>query len=186
MKDLELRIAGHRLQSEVEGHRDAKEMLERSYRAIKAAYDSKMEFLAQLSHEIRNPLSGMIGFAEMIELAILGQNQEARYQEYAGHIRQAGAHLLELTNDILEFSKAEAGRIELQRERFLLSEVISECLTLAEEQALRKEVHLENRCAGSTLALVADPLRIKQVVINLLTNAIKFTPPGRVARVVEI
>ena len=136
----------------------------------------KSEFLATMSHELRTPLNAIIGFSEVINGEAFGPGLP-RYREYAGHIHGAGTHLLAVINDILDFTKAEAGKLDLRVEEVDLAQVIEEAACLVRPRAAER--HLLLRLDVGTLPpLAIDRLRIKQVLLNLLSNAVKFTDEG--------
>jgi signal transduction histidine kinase/CheY-like chemotaxis protein len=136
----------------------------------------KSEFLASMSHELRTPLNAVIGFSEMLKDGMAGQVTD-RQRSFAGHIFQAGQHLLSLINDILDLSKIEAGRVELQIERVQLDAALAESMSMVAERAKTGSVHLvlDLRRAG---VLQVDRRRLKQILLNLLSNAVKFSPEG--------
>ena len=157
------------LENELLRNRSARDAAETSNRL-------KSEFLANMSHELRTPLNAILGFSEMIGTEILGPGLP-QYRVYASDIHSAGSHLLSLINDILDLSKAEAGKLELHCERVDMVELIEECVRLVRGRA--EEQDLRIRLALSELPpLFADRLRVKQILLNLLSNAIKFTPQG--------
>jgi len=136
---------------------------------------SKSEFLANMSHELRTPLNAIIGFSEIMEQQFLGPIGTEKYIEYAEDINRSGQFLLEVINDILDMSKIEAGRIELDMKDLRLVDVVEEALRIAGPRALEENIELVNQVTGNHF-IEADKRAIKQVLINLLTNAIKFTP----------
>ncbi|MBK5264199.1 MAG: HAMP domain-containing histidine kinase [Alphaproteobacteria bacterium] len=136
----------------------------------------KSQFLANMSHELRTPLNAIIGFSQLIEAEAFGPGLP-RYRDYATDIHGAGAHLLSLINDILDISKAEAGKLDLYPETVDLAGLIHECTQLMSGQATQGDLHMTSRI-GSLSPLLIDRLRIKQVLLNLISNAIKFTPKG--------
>jgi PAS domain S-box-containing protein len=147
---------------------------------LMAASQAKSQFLAQMSHELRSPLNAILGFAEIIRDDSLSDAFRDRYPEYAGHIHRAGSHLLGLINDVLDLSKIEAGRMEFDRAEFDLKDLAEECLALMRPEAERRAIRMSAKQARAkidTMAL-ADPRRCRQVLINLLSNALKFTRPG--------
>jgi signal transduction histidine kinase len=158
-----------RLETDLIYNLAAKETAEKSNRV-------KSEFLANMSHELRTPLNAIIGFSEMIETEVFGPGLP-RYRKYATDIHGAGNHLLSLINDILDLSKAEAGKLDLRLETVDLAGLVQECAHLMRGRAA--EVNLRMTLGiGSLPPLLIDRLRIKQVLLNLLSNAIKFTPEG--------
>jgi signal transduction histidine kinase len=144
---------------------------------LEAANRHKSEFLANMSHELRTPLNAIIGFSDVMLNGMAGPMSEDQ-KEFAADIRDSGKHLLTLINDILDLSKIEAGRMELDVARFDLRAAVDNCATLIRERVLRHRLVL--RCAPATMPShwVADERKLKQVLINLLSNAVKFTPPG--------
>ncbi|HEY4112733.1 MAG TPA: HAMP domain-containing sensor histidine kinase [Rhizomicrobium sp.] len=138
----------------------------------------KTSFLAMMSHELRTPLNAILGFSEVIGSELLGPLGSARYREYAGDIHNAGKHLLALISDILDISKAEAGKLDLQPEAFDLAELVQECMRLVRDRADAQRLKLSLSLMYQLPFLLADRLRVKQILLNLLSNAIKFTEPG--------
>jgi signal transduction histidine kinase len=151
--------------------------LERKSAELEVASRHKSEFLASMSHELRTPLNAVIGFSEVLLERMFGDLND-RQEEYLHDILSSGRHLLELLNDILDLSKVEAGRMELERSSFSVRQTLEYGLSLMRERALRKGVTLRLEVAPDVGFLVADELRFKQVVLNLLSNAVKFTPEG--------
>jgi len=158
--------------------RDAQQRrLERTQRDLEAASRHKSEFLASMSHELRTPLNAVIGFSEVLQSAMFGP-LNAKQAEYVDDILDSGRHLLSLINDILDLAKIEAGRDELSPSRFDLRAAIANALTLTRERAGRQGLRLECRIEDAIDAIEADERKVKQVLLNLLTNAVKFTPSG--------
>ncbi len=141
---------------------------------------SKSEFLANMSHELRTPLNAIIGFSEIMEQQFFGPIGTPKYIEYAKDIHRSGQFLLEVINDILDMSKIEAGRVHLDLSNFHIAEVVEEALRIAGPRASQEGITLVNNVSGKD-EITADKRALKQVLINLMTNAIKFTPQeGRV------
>jgi len=130
-----------------------------------------------MSHELRTPLNAIIGFSEVMSEGMFGELNE-KQQEYSQDIHASGQHLLSLINDILDLSKIEAGRMELEITEFHLPTAIENALTLVRERAGRREIALEIHIDERLGHIEADERKIRQVVLNLLSNAIKFTPEG--------
>ncbi|HKD48163.1 MAG TPA: ATP-binding protein [Rhizomicrobium sp.] len=152
------------------------EELELALREAKEANRAKSEFLAVMSHELRTPLNAILGFSEIIHSLSFGSDIP-RYQDYAGDIHRAGAHLLSVINDILDLSKAESGKFELHREPAHLEAIVQESVRLVRERALAAGVQMKVDLPVLPL-LSLDQLRFKQILLNLLSNAVKFTPSG--------
>jgi PAS domain S-box-containing protein len=146
-----------------------------------AANRAKSEFLANMSHELRTPLNAIIGFAEVIVLRMWGDSSE-KYFDYAQDVVVSARHLLHVINDILDMSKIEAGRYELQLQDHKLNAVVEDCLTIVKGRASEAEVSLVNEIPHDLPAARLDARAVKQVLLNLLSNAIKFTPPGGTVR----
>ncbi len=146
--------------------------------AAEQANSTKSMFLANVSHELRTPLNAIIGFAEIMREQLLGPINNPRYYEYVQDIRSSGEHLLDMINDILDLSKAEAGELELTREAIDVGEVMSSVSRLMSEQAESGKLHFVSLSTVGLPRISGDKRRVKQVLINLLSNAIKFTPAG--------
>jgi signal transduction histidine kinase len=146
-------------------------------RELEAASRHKSEFLANMSHELRTPLNAILGFSEILAERMFGEINE-KQAEYIGDILQSGQHLLSLINDILDLSKIEAGRMELELGEFNLPSTIESTLTLVRERAVRHGIELGATVDESLGIVRADERKVKQVLLNLLSNALKFTPEG--------
>jgi signal transduction histidine kinase/CheY-like chemotaxis protein len=145
--------------------------------ALERANRMKSEFLANMSHELRTPLNAIIGFSEVLQDESFGPLNE-RQQRYVGNVLGAGNHLLELVNDILDISKVEAGRMELHREELDLRSLFPEVQATMMPLARNREVDLRCETAVEGLLVYADRARLTQILYNLTSNAIKFTPAG--------
>ncbi len=170
-------------------YRDANGQLLAQRMALKQARDeavyanrAKSEFLAHMSHELRSPLNAIIGFSEVMTEQMFGPLEPARYREYAGDIHSSGSHLLALINDLLDLSKAEAGRMELSEETVRVQDVADSVLRLVMERARDADLTVAAAIPDDLPALCADPRLVKQMALNLVTNAIKFTEPGGAIR----
>jgi signal transduction histidine kinase len=141
------------------------------------ANKAKSEFLANMSHELRTPLNHIIGFAELILDKNFGELNEIQ-TEYLSDIHQSGAHLLSLINDILDLSKVEAGKLELQPCNVDLRRLLDNSFTMIKEKALKHGIKLSNNFNGAPDTIIADERKLKQIMYNLLSNAVKFTPDG--------
>ncbi len=151
----------------------AKETAERASRA-------KSEFLASVSHELRTPLNAILGFSEIMKDGLLGPKGVEKFPAYASDIHSSARHLLDLINDVLDLARFESGHGELHPEVVQVDDLIEASIGLVREQATRSDVRLKSEIAEALPALYADPLKMKQVVVNLMTNAIKFSPPAAV------
>ena len=158
--------------------------LVRAKSAAESANQAKSSFLASMSHELRTPLNAIIGFAEVMELESFGPlGGDGRYQDYTKSIREAGGHLLSLINDLLEHSRIEAGKLDLHETEIDVANVVDEVMRLIEPNAGKAGVALAAESAADLPRLNADRRLVKQVVINLASNAIKFTDRGGRVRI---
>ena len=139
---------------------------------------AKSEFLANMSHELRTPLNAIIGFSDLLKMGAGGGDLTAKQQEYTGHINTAGNHLLAIINDILDFAKIEQGHVELDLKAIEPKLILDSCAMFVQQRALASEQVLEVRCPDRIARVITDERRLKQVLINLLSNANKFTPRG--------
>ena len=146
------------------------------------ANQSKSEFLANMSHELRTPLNAINGFSDIMKKELFGPLGDPRYKEYVSDILFSGQHLLSLINDILDMSKIEAGKMTLNTEALQINETISQVLRIVRGRADENRLKLQFNEAD-TIDVEADPRAIKQVLLNLATNAIKFTPEGGVVSI---
>ncbi|NBB84383.1 MAG: ABC transporter substrate-binding protein [Alphaproteobacteria bacterium] len=142
---------------------------------------AKSQFIAVMAHEMRTPLNAINGFAQMMEMRVFGPLGDPHYDEYARDIRSSGEHLLSLINDLLDLSKIEAGRMQIEFETVDLAAAVGAVLALVRERAAAKHLQLSSDIAPAAATLTADSRALKQMLINLLSNAIKFTPDqGRI------
>lgn len=137
----------------------------------------KSEFLANMSHELRTPLNAVIGFSEIMKDEVFGPI-DPQYREYAESIHTSGRHLLDLINDVLDLSKIEAGRIDLAEEETDVGDLLTNCLHLLHERISSAGLHSKLNLDPDLPTMLADERRLKQVLLNLISNAVKFTPPG--------
>ncbi len=151
--------------------------IEDKSRQLEVASQHKSEFLANMSHELRTPLNAIIGFSEVLAERMFGEVND-KQAEYLADILDSGRHLLALINDILDLSKIEAGRMELNLSEFDLPTAIDNTMTLLRERAHRREITLERTLDERLGKMHADERKVKQVLLNLLSNALKFTPEG--------
>ena len=151
--------------------------LERANSALQEANRHKSVFLANMSHELRTPLNAIIGFSELLTDAREGQFDEATRKRFLGQILSSGKHLLGLINDILDLSKVEAGQMELRLQTVSVADAIDQVVRTVEPLVAKKDIELRTDAAGSG-QLLADPAKLKQMLLNLVSNAIKFTSEG--------
>lgn len=151
--------------------REAKEAAERAYAA-------KSQFLANMSHELRTPLNAIIGFSEMMQRQLLGPIGTEKYLDYIGGIRESGEHLLDLISDILDMSKIEAGKYELDLEDLNLAKVMRLAVHMIEGRAQESKISLSMNIENDDLHVVADRRALMQILLNVLSNAVKFTNAG--------
>jgi signal transduction histidine kinase len=151
--------------------------LGRLYGEVEAASRHKSEFLANMSHELRTPLNAIIGFSEVLLERMFGE-LNPKQEEYLKDVLASGRHLLSLINDILDLSKVEAGKMELEPSTFDLAAALEGCLSLVRERATRHGIGLSLTADGRVGEVVADERKVRQVVLNLLSNAVRFTPEG--------
>jgi signal transduction histidine kinase/putative methionine-R-sulfoxide reductase with GAF domain len=151
--------------------------IEQKSRELEAASRHKSEFLANMSHELRTPLNAIIGFSEVLAEGMFGEVND-KQAEYLADILESGRHLLSLINDILDLSKIEAGRMELEPSSFNLPAAIENTLILVRERAQRRDIRLARSVDDRLGTIRADERKVKQVLLNLLSNALKFTPEG--------
>ncbi|HAF09640.1 MAG TPA: hypothetical protein DCK98_06095 [Chloroflexi bacterium] len=151
--------------------------LEGANHELAAASRHKSEFLANMSHELRTPLNAIIGFSDVLEQRLFGELNE-RQADYTRDIASSGRHLLDLVNEILDLSKVEAGRMELEPSEFALAETIRGALAFVRERAVGHRIALGADIPPDLGTVVADERKVRQVLLNLLSNAVKFTPDG--------
>ena len=138
----------------------------------------RLDFLAKVSHEVRTPLNSIIGFTELMLQERFGPIANARYKGYSEDIHQSGLYALSLLNDLLDISKIEAGKFELDFTAVDVAESVEACVASLQPLAKRSRIVLRTSLADDLPVVVADPRRLKQILLNLLTNAIKFTKEG--------
>lgn len=135
---------------------------------------SKSEFLANMSHELRTPLNAIIGFSEVM-ISGMGGELSDKHKEYANDILDSGNHLLKLINNILDLSKIEADKTEIHPENVNICSVFRNCIKLIAEKAQEKQINIKVTLSSNDLFVYADPVRLKQIILNLLSNSVKFT-----------
>ncbi|MDA0781773.1 MAG: HAMP domain-containing sensor histidine kinase [Rickettsiales bacterium] len=173
---LALFLTSRKTEKLINKQHDEKLRLERAKTAAEAQNQQKSMFLANVSHELRTPLNAIIGFSEIIRDEVMGPVGHPQYKEYITDINSSGVHLLSLINDILDYSKADARKLDVEKVDVDLSKIAHSCLRLIEPRAKEAHVHLVENLPANHVVLSADPKRMKQVILNLLSNAVKFTP----------
>ena len=172
---LEARAEKDALIGELE---QSKSISDEARRRAEAANIAKSRFLAQMSHELRTPLNAILGFSEVMKGEIFGQHAVGAYKDYAGDIHSSGVHLLNLINEILDLSRIEAGRYELNEEPVSLNRVVEDCHHLLKLRAGNRGITIHELFEPDLPKLWADERAVRQICLNLLSNAIKFTPQG--------
>ncbi len=172
---LEARAETDALIGELE---QAKAKSDEARRHAEAANIAKSRFLAQMSHELRTPLNAILGFSEVMKNELFGAHVVPAYKEYSDDIHNSGVHLLGLINEILDLSRIEAGRYELNEEAVSLVQVAEECHHLLKLRAANRNIVIHNLFEPDMPRLWADERAARQICLNLLSNAIKFTPQG--------
>ncbi len=173
------------LETHIRNNYVAQKVIEQKNHVMKALLDeaeaanrAKSEFLAVMSHELRTPLNAILGFSELFKQQLMGPLGSAKYVEYAGDIHASGEHLLAIINDILDLAKAESGKLDLAETAFDANTVVEKTLRMCAQKATEGQVELNFSPASTDYLLIADERLIRQVTVNLITNAIKFTPAG--------
>jgi len=184
MAELELSEAHRQLQEQATELEQANEQLlelnhdaERSRAAAEAANQAKSEFLANMSHELRTPLNAIGGYADLLSAGIRGPMNEAQLADVA-RIKRSQLHLLSLINDILNFAKIEAGRVQMTPRHVSMSDVLGQLEAMIGPQLLEKRLTYDYQCCDPSYTAYVDPERLQQILLNLLSNAVKFTPEG--------
>ena len=152
--------------------------LRRAKDEAEKASAQKSDFLARICHELRTPLNAILGFSEVMRPERFGEIANPKYLGYANDIHTSGEHLLSLINDLLDLSKVEAGKLELNFTSVNLGELAEHCLKIMEEQARGKRVILRRSFPPGLPNVVADLRSMKQILLNLISNAVKFTSAG--------
>lgn len=161
----------------------AKAVSDEARRRAEEANLAKSRFLASISHELRTPLNAILGFSEVMAKEVLGPINNQNYREYANDVHESGKHLLELINEILDLSRIEAGRYQLNEEPLDLAEVVQECCRMMALKLRSKDIRLIQQFEPALPRLLADERAVRQISLNLLSNAIKFSPSGGEVRV---
>jgi two-component system cell cycle sensor histidine kinase PleC len=161
----------------------AKAMSDEARRRAEEANLAKSRFLASMSHELRTPLNAILGFSEVMGNEVLGKMHNDTYRDYSRDIHASGQHLLNLINEILDLSRIEAGRYQLHEEPLHLAEVVEDCCHMMELRARKKDIRIVPQFEPRLPRLFADERSIRQIALNLMSNAIKFAPTGGEVRI---
>ncbi|KGF68088.1 histidine kinase [Hoeflea sp. BAL378] len=161
----------------------AKSVSDEARRRAEESNLAKSRFLASMSHELRTPLNAILGFSEVMAGEVLGPMENASYKEYVGDIHRSGQHLLNLINEILDLSRIEAGRYELNENALSFADIAEDCIGLVQLKARSKNIRITEAFEEKLPLVWADEKAMRQVILNLLSNAVKFTPPGGEIRV---
>ncbi|MDF1609511.1 HAMP domain-containing sensor histidine kinase [Hoeflea sp. YIM 152468] len=161
----------------------ANSMSDEARRRAEESNLAKSRFLASMSHELRTPLNAILGFSEVMAGEVLGPIDNNSYKEYVGDIHTSGQHLLNLINEILDLSRIEAGRYELNENSLALADIAEDCIALVQLKARSKNIHIIKAFEKDLPMVWADEKSMRQVLLNLLSNAVKFTPSGGEIRV---
>jgi signal transduction histidine kinase/HAMP domain-containing protein len=176
-RTAELEDANTELRREIEEKLRKEKALQQAKAVAEQASRAKSEFLANMSHELRTPLNHIIGFTELVLSRSVGELTEEQ-DEYLKDVMGSSRHLLSLINDVLDLSKVEAGKMELELSEVRIRELLENSLVMVKEKALRQQLRLAVELDGAPELLLADERKLKQVIYNLLSNAVKFTPAG--------
>jgi two-component system cell cycle sensor histidine kinase PleC len=161
----------------------AKSMSDEARRRAEDANLAKSRFLASMSHELRTPLNAILGFSEVMSNEVLGPMKNDTYREYANDIHDSGQHLLDLINEILDLSRIEAGRYQLNDEPVSILSIVEDCCHMMELKARNKDIRIVQDFEPRLPRVYADERAVRQITLNLLSNAVKFTPTGGEVRV---
>ncbi|MCY0095535.1 sensor histidine kinase [Hoeflea ulvae] len=156
----------------------AKSVSDEARRRAEESNLAKSRFLASMSHELRTPLNAILGFSEVMSGEVLGPMENESYKEYSGDIHRSGQHLLNLINEILDLSRIEAGRYDLNENALALSDIAEDCIGLVQLKARSKNIRITESFEEKMPMVWADEKSMRQVILNLLSNAVKFTPSG--------
>ncbi|WP_306117973.1 MULTISPECIES: HAMP domain-containing sensor histidine kinase [unclassified Roseitalea] len=156
----------------------AKSISDEARRRAEEANLAKSRFLASMSHELRTPLNAILGFSEAMQSEMLGPIGNETYKGYVADVHASGKHLLELINEILDLSRIEAGKYELREEALRLTDVAEDCMALVRMRANQKNITLKPQFQEGLSRILADERALRQILLNMMSNAVKFTPSG--------
>jgi two-component system cell cycle sensor histidine kinase PleC len=186
-RDMELRVAertralgqtNRQLLDELQRRSQTEEKLRKAIESAEVASRAKSAFLANMSHELRTPLNAVIGFSEIISRQMFGPVGNPRYADYAEDILSSGQHLLHLINDILDLSRVEAGKMDLVLESVDVGKAVDHVVREVAISVASDDIEVTTMIERNLPEIVCDPVRLRQIMLNLLVNAIKFTPSG--------
>ncbi|MBV8650708.1 MAG: PAS-domain containing protein [Alphaproteobacteria bacterium] len=164
--------------SDITERRRAEQEMIDAFNQAEVANRSKSEFLANMSHELRTPLNAIIGFSDILRSEKFGPIANPKYLEYARDVHASGVHLLDLINDVLDMSKIEAGKLELFEEEVPVPELVSACLSMVRERARERKIRIVADLGAQPVLVWADMRAMKQILLNILSNAVKFSRDG--------
>ena len=166
------------LYSDITERKAAERRMSQALLNAELANRAKSDFLANMSHELRTPLNAIIGFSELLGTDGLGPMRDGKYLEYVGDIHSSGLHLLSIINDVLDMAKIESGKLELARETIGVWQLVGDTLRMVREQATKTGIELVTALPEREVAVVGDERAIKQALLNILSNAVKFSKQG--------
>ncbi|HNB25591.1 MAG TPA: ATP-binding protein [Alphaproteobacteria bacterium] len=166
------------LMIDISEEKKLEQSLREARREAEVANRAKSRFLANASHELRTPLNAIIGFSDLLRQQVFGPLGSERYQGYCEHIYGSGLHLLAIINDLLDLSRIEAGKVTLNETAIRVRDIVEECLALLQQKIDNGQLHVLQDISADCPDLWADERLIRQILLNLISNAVKFTPPG--------
>jgi signal transduction histidine kinase len=174
---LRVRSAEQRLTESMDAQHRALKEAERARRAAEKASRAKSEFLTTMSHELRTPINAMLGYAQLIDMGISGAVSPEQ-REHLDRLRRSGAHLLTLVDEVLDLARVDDGRLRVEREATAVHDVVQDALAVARQLAMARGMTIEPISVPAQLSYVGDRGRVRQILINLLSNAVRFSPAG--------
>lgn len=166
--------------------KEREERLNEAKQQAEAASAAKTNFLANMSHELRTPLNAIIGFADLISRQVLGSIGNHKYRDYATDIVRSGRHLLDVISSVLDVAKSGAGKLQLDIETVNLRHIFDDCVAMMREQCAQAQLRLVVEQPSESLLVSADPGKLRQIILNLLSNATKFTDPGGTVSLIAV